>query len=100
LIINELVSNSMRHAFPEGREGKISIKMDSNGNDNYTVVVSDDGIGLPEDLDIQNVKSLGLKIVTALVGQLEGSIEHYSKGGAGFKITFKGSRYREEAKRW
>lgn len=88
LIINELISNSMRHAFPDGRNGEISIKIDSN-NGKFILIVRDDGVGLPENLDFKNVKSLGLKIVAALASQLDGSIEHYSTGGTEFKITFK-----------
>jgi two-component sensor histidine kinase/DNA-binding response OmpR family regulator len=87
LILNELISNSLKHAFPEGREGEIKITLRYIEN-KIELVVSDDGISIPEDLDIQNSESLGLQLVIALVKQLEGIIELDRSGGTTFKITF------------
>ena len=99
LIINELVSNSLRYAFPEGREGKICIDLRSDlpaapsdtaaqrGN-KFTLIVSDNGVGLPKDLDFRNTKSLGLELVNTLADQLRGTIELDRSGGTAFKIRF------------
>jgi PAS domain S-box-containing protein len=113
LIINELVSNSLKHAFPNGNEGpskterqvnKISITINSDKEDKYTLIVSDNGVGFPKDLAsrIQDTNTLGLKLVNTLVEQLDGSIElgnslpsdsRRENGGTVFKITFKKQKY-------
>ena len=87
LIISELVSNSLKHAFPDGRRGNVQIDFyQTNGHLNLTV--SDDGVGLPPDLDFRNTQSLGLQLVNTLVDQLEGDIEMNGTGGTSIKITF------------
>jgi len=96
LIINELVSNSLKHAFPdrnEGRKeskpkGKICLGFCSDGNGQLSLVVSDNGGGLPLDLDLEKIDSLGLQLVNDLVRQLDGSIEIERENGTTFKITF------------
>jgi two-component sensor histidine kinase len=87
LIINELVSNALKYAFPEGRAGEIHVSLAGDG-DSYTLTVSDDGVGLPPGLDFRDTPSLGLQLVNTLVGQLEGTIELDSAEGTRFKITF------------
>lgn len=90
LIINELVSNSLNHAFPQGREGKIKVALRSVNKDEIELKVSDNGVGLPEDFDFRQTKSLGLHLVTILAeDQLKGRIELNKAGGTEFKITFK-----------
>jgi len=88
LIINELVSNSLKHAFPDGRKGEINIDLHLDTDNKFKLIVSDNGVGLQDDIDFRNTKSLGLQLVNNLVNQLEGSIEYYGKGGATFEITF------------
>jgi two-component sensor histidine kinase len=88
LIINELVSNSLKHAFPAGREGSISIALHSDEDNQLTLMVSDTGVGFPKDVDFRNTSSLGLKLVRTLTDQLGGTIELERSGGAAFKITF------------
>ncbi|MFQ6109808.1 MAG: GAF domain-containing protein, partial [Candidatus Aminicenantales bacterium] len=88
LIINELVSNSLKHAFPEGKKGKISVEMNRNKGDRYTLVVRDTGIGFPDGLDFQNSETLGMQLVTALVTQLDGNIKLRRRDGTEFKIVF------------
>ena len=90
LILNELVSNSLKHAFPEGREGEIRITLRPLEG-KFELVVSDNGVGIPEDLDIRNTKSLGFRLVTSLVNQLDGEIELSRTEGTEFRITFKGA---------
>ena len=89
LIINELISNSLKYAFPDGREGEIQIKLYASKDDTFSLIVRDNGIGLPEDLDFRNTKSLGLQVVVALVEQLKGTIELDRSEGTAFKIVFK-----------
>ena len=87
VIVNELVTNSLKHAFPGDRPGEIAISFrEMNGQ--YTMVFKDDVVGLPEDLDISRPSSLGLTIVNALVGQLGGTIALGRNGGAEVRITF------------
>lgn len=87
LIVNELVSNSLKHAFPRGAHGEISIKLRNIGAQ-HTLVIRDNGIGFPPDLDISQVDSLGLTIVKALVTQLGGQVALLSSEGAKTEISF------------
>jgi two-component sensor histidine kinase len=114
IIINELVSNSLRYAFPKGMKGEIRIKLcrvEDNGENKsisnstdiidakssfgkssqYSLVVSDSGLGFPENLDFRNADSLGLQLVNILVEQLEGTIKLQKGAGTTFKILFKES---------
>ena len=88
LIVNELLTNSLKHAFPNKKKGEIQIKLQSIGREKSEFVVSDNGIGFPEDLDFRNVDSLGMKLVNALVEQIDGNIELHNDEGTSFKITF------------
>ena len=88
LIINELVSNSLKHAFPDGREGEIRIEVRSEGDGQFTLIVGDNGVSFPKDLDFRNTETLGLQLVTTLVAQLGGTIELERDGGTTFKIKF------------
>lgn len=87
LIINELVSNSLKHAFPQGQEGEIYLKFYHNGK-KYILIIADNGIGFPEDVKLENTKSLGLKLVNTLVEQLGGNISICKDSGTSFKIVF------------
>lgn len=88
LIINELICNALKHAFPEGEKGEITIDFHPNGDNRLTLVVSDTGIGLPEDIDISDAKTVGLQVVSDLVDQLKGTLDIERDGGTAFKITF------------
>ena len=88
LIINELVSNSLKHAFPDGREREIRIEVRSEGDGQFTLIVGDNGVSFPKDLDFRNTETLGLQLVTTLVAQLGGTIELERDGGTTFKIKF------------
>ena len=89
LIVNELVSNSLKHAFPEGRIGELLIKFNSENNEMLTLIVRDNGIGFPEDIDFRKTNTLGMQLVMSLVSQLMGTIELDRNNGTEFKITFK-----------
>lgn len=72
LIINERVTNSIKHAFPNGI-GEIIVKLDHD-HDEFFITVTDNSAGFPEDLDFRNTKTLGLQLVNSLVNQIDGSI--------------------------
>jgi PAS domain S-box-containing protein len=87
-IINELLTNSLKHAFPQEKNGEIIIQMKIDKKGKKTLVIKDTGIGFPEDLDFVKADSLGLQMVNDLVGQLEGTIVLDRKSGTAFTITF------------
>ena len=88
LIINELVSNSFKHAFTDGK-GEIKIDIHSY-TDTVELVVSDNGVGIPDDINFRESKSLGLRLVTILAeDQLNGTISLDRSGGTAFHITFR-----------
>ena len=87
LIFNELISNSLRHAFPGRETGEIRVSMKMLDEGRLSLVVRDDGIGLPPGLDLHNTETLGLQLVVALVQQLDGTVEAGGREGAEFKIV-------------
>ncbi|MGZ7134404.1 MAG: sensor histidine kinase [Methanobacterium sp.] len=88
LILNELVTNVMKHAFKVDKKGEIKIKFHSKEGE-YTLTVSDNGIGFPEGLDYKNIDSLGLKLVNSLTDQISGKIELDKTHGTTFNIIFR-----------
>ncbi|MHA2297129.1 MAG: PAS domain S-box protein [Candidatus Hodarchaeales archaeon] len=88
LIINELISNCLKHAFPRLKEGSVHINFSQDRNKKYELIVSDDGVGFPKELDFRKTDSLGLRIVNILTKQLDGSIEFVNHHGTEFKIKF------------
>jgi len=87
LIINELVSNSIKYAFPNKRQGKIRIELTKNHNKLF-FNVSDNGIGLPKDFNVENTDTLGLQLVYTLISQLDGDIKVINKNGTTFLFNF------------
>ena len=109
LIITELITNSIKHAFPateglgpsnkkftslNGKKGKIWVKLHSNDK-KFNLIIKDNGIGLPEGLDFKNTESLGLQLVDLLVNQVDGVIELNQENGTEFKIEFEELKYKE-----
>jgi len=88
LIISELVSNSLKHAFPDKREGKVLIRMTKRNKGKYSLIVKDNGIGFPEDLNFRETETLGLQLVTDLVLQITGSIRLKKTEGTEFVVKF------------
>jgi PAS domain S-box-containing protein len=89
LIINELVSNSLKYAFPDRKGGKISIRVTRDEGPVYTMEIGDNGVGLPAGLDLETTETLGLRLVHGLaVSQLGGSIETGTGEGTSFIIRF------------
>jgi PAS domain S-box-containing protein len=89
LIINELVSNSLKYAFPDNNCGKIRIALHAKGKTEFEMMVSDNGIGLPKYLNPEKTESFGLQMVNVLVkGNLHGDISLNRTGGTEYKISF------------
>ncbi len=100
MIINELVSNSLKHAFPCRDRGEIQIKLhreepteleseDSESTSiSFTLTISDNGVGIPENLDIEELDSLGMQLVTSLVDQLDGELELKRNNGTEYTVRF------------
>ncbi|MGH7454134.1 MAG: ATP-binding protein, partial [bacterium] len=86
LIINELVSNSLKHAFPRGTAGEIRIDLHENPDGKMVLMVGDNGAGLPSEIDFRNTESLGLQLVSTLTDQLDGTLELDRNQGTTFKI--------------
>ncbi len=87
LIVNELISNSLKHAFPDDLEGQVNVRLDSE--DKYFILTtSDNGVGLPKKFRLRQTKSLGLQLVQALTNQLKGSIKIDRRKGTRFRIKF------------
>jgi two-component sensor histidine kinase len=105
IIVNELVSNSLKHAFSGRDRGEIRIKLhrDENGefinreesksevskSTSFVLIVSDNGIGIPEDLNIEDLDSLGLQLVSSLIDQLDGELELKRNNGTEFVMKYK-----------
>ena len=89
LIINELVSNSLKYAFPDGREGEVRIELREDPQQMARLIVADDGIGLPSNVDWETVRSLGLRLVRTLAEQLGAKIEVKSKPGTEVQLVFR-----------
>jgi PAS domain S-box-containing protein len=87
LMLNELLSNCLKHAFPSGEAGHVTVTLTTDGAC-VTLRVSDSGCGFPEPLDFRTTDSLGLQLVCALTEQLQGTIALERKGGTAFTVTF------------
>jgi PAS domain S-box-containing protein len=87
LILNELISNSLKHAFPQGKNGQLTVKFNLE-DDKYKLIVSDDGIGIPEGLNYEKSDSLGLKLVYSLSDQIGAKVKVDTTNGTKFEITF------------
>jgi PAS domain S-box-containing protein len=100
MIVNELVTNSFKHAFPNKKKGEIQIRLyreeegecieciNEDCSNTFTLTVSDNGVGIPEGLDIEDIETLGMQLVTILVDQLDGEFELKRNNGTEFNIRF------------
>ena len=88
LIINELVTNSLKYAFPDQEEGQIEVILREQENGNLKLIVSDNGVGLPSDFSPESNSTLGMRLVRRLIGQLDGTFSFDNKNGAKFVINF------------
>jgi len=88
LITNELVTNSLQHAFPTGRPGVVAISLRQNGDHTLALIVRDDGVGLSPGLNFETSDSLGLELVRTLTSQLDGSVQVDQTQGTTFTVVF------------
>jgi len=101
IIVNELLSNSLKHAFPDIKEGEIRIELHKEENvecikstnedcksTNFVLTISDNGVGIPENFDMENLDTLGTQLVTSLVDQLDGELELKRENGTEFTVRF------------
>ena len=89
LIINELVSNALKHAFPMERAGEITIHFSKDREMTYTLIISDNGIGLPDDIELASTESMGLHLVNTLTRQLDATLTVERTDGTLYEIQFK-----------
>jgi two-component sensor histidine kinase/tetratricopeptide (TPR) repeat protein len=100
LLLNELISNSLKHAFKDREHGTVSVKLDRNDKGMFQLEVGDDGVGLPEDFSFNNAHTLGMELVITLSSQLDGTVERIHKPGTHFSIEFIGlEKVRPEIKK-
>ena len=88
LILNELINNSLEHAFPNGEKGEIKINLNKN-NGFITLNYLDNGVGFPKNLDFQNTNTMGMQMINGLVNQMNGTIKLNRNPGTQFTINFK-----------
>jgi len=93
LIVNELITNSLKHAFPDERRGRVHVDLAARGDGAFCLTVGDDGVGMHRAGDLADASSLGLQIVATLTEQLDGRLDVSSNGGTEFRITFKELSY-------
>jgi two-component sensor histidine kinase len=87
LIVNELVSNALKHAFPAHRKGQVAVTLRSTGTQ-VVLEVTDDGVGFPADLDFRSPSTLGLKLVAIFTEQVGGAMDLTREGGTRFSLRF------------
>lgn len=88
LILNELISNALKHAFPNDRKGTVRVEFSRTTDRRLVVSVDDDGIGMPADIDPTTSNSIGLQIVWTLVKQLHGQLNIALQRGTSFQVAF------------
>ncbi|XGV96505.1 MAG: PAS domain S-box protein [Leptolyngbya sp. BL-A-14] len=89
LIINELLSNALKYAFPNGQRGEIQVIFQAHQDQTLSLCVQDNGIGLPQDFNLKQAKTLGITLVKGLVKQLKGTLDINSHQGTAFEISFR-----------
>jgi two-component sensor histidine kinase len=88
LLINELITNVYKHAFPDKRRGMVSIELSEIDDEKVWLRFSDNGVGMPENVDVQNPESLGLQIIMSLITQLHGEYVLQRENGVKWEIAF------------
>jgi two-component sensor histidine kinase len=89
LIINELVSNALKYAFPLDRRGEITVSLQEEADRGDTLIVRDNGVGFPQDIDFEHSPSLGLQLVCTLAKQVDGEIRLDRNGGTTFTVSLR-----------
>ena len=88
LIVNELVTNALKHAFRDRESGEINIQLNEKPDRQIQLSVSDNGSGISKEIDILKQTTLGLQLVNALVGQIDGQMQYENERGSRFTILF------------
>lgn len=89
LIVNEAINNTVKYAFPKDAKGEVSISFKNTEKDFYQLIISDNGIGLPEDFNIDETESLGMNLMRGLADQLDGTFSLENKNGLKIMVTFR-----------
>ncbi len=92
LVINELISNALKYAFKGRDEGKLQVELKKLDDGKLKLMIADDGVGFPDDIDYRETDSLGLQLVVTLVGQIKGEIDLDNSNGSKFTIIFEESK--------
>lgn len=95
LIINEIITNSYKYAFQKNENNNLKISLSKEANEDYKLIIEDNGPGLSDNFDVKKAKSLGLRLVNRLVKQLHGNLIQTNVNGAKFEISFKDSNARQ-----
>jgi two-component sensor histidine kinase len=95
LIINELLTNSLKHAYPYSRKGEIKVELSSDYENKFTIVISDDGVGIPDDVEFPKKGSFGFRMVDSLVKQIGGTLKLDRTNGTCYLIEFEELDYNE-----
>jgi two-component sensor histidine kinase len=88
LIVNELITNAIKHAFPKGRKGRIAVGFRRKDDKSVELTVADDGVGVPAGFDVAKAESLGLKIIQILTDQIDGKMHVRTRKGSSFRLVF------------
>jgi PAS domain S-box-containing protein len=88
LVLNELITNALKHGFPDGRAGTVRVELTQQGEGYVRLAVADDGVGLPDGYEVAKAESLGLQLVCTLAEQLDAPLVVSGEGGAVFQLTF------------
>jgi two-component sensor histidine kinase len=88
LILNELISNCLKHAFPDGRAGRITVELRPLNPASLELTVADDGVGFPAEIDFHKADTLGMQLVRTLTEQIGGRLELHRRRGTEFAISF------------
>ena len=88
LLLNEIITNALKHAFPEAQPGKLGIVFEKKPEGKYSLQVKDNGIGLPLEINLAKPETLGLQLITDLAFQLGGELKIYRNGGTTYELTF------------
>jgi two-component sensor histidine kinase len=97
LLVNELISNSLEHAFPNGRNGEIRVDLCRVEEDRFVLTVSDNGIGFVPDPEAVETETLGLQLVYTLTNQIDGTVQYHSQDGTTVRVTFSELAYKQQA---
>lgn len=89
LIVNEVVTNALKHAFPDGRKGTVRVSLRTAPDEMLDLTIEDDGVGIPPGIDPRNTVSLGLDLVTTFAEQLNAKVEIVREGGTSFRFRFR-----------